>query len=157
MLRISKLADYGTVIMHYLARWPEQAFSASQVAQQVGIKTPTVSKLLKFLSGAELVVAKRGAGGGYRLARPAEEITVADIIVAIEGTLALTECSLGNNVCGQDADCALKENWRLINRLILETLQNVTLRDIIRPLIHQPLLVNRLQAKLQTAPQLQKA
>ncbi|MGB6976038.1 MAG: SUF system Fe-S cluster assembly regulator [Gammaproteobacteria bacterium] len=157
MLKISKLADYGTVIMHYLARWPNQAFSAAQVAQQVQMKAPTVSKVLKLLSGAELVVATRGAGGGYRLARPAKEISIAEVIAAIERAPALTECSLGNNICAQDMDCPIKDNWRLINRLIVETLQSVTLHDMTQPLAQQPLLVNRLKVKLQAAAQSQNS
>ncbi len=134
MLRISKLADYATVIMNYLAHHPEHWFSATAVSRQVHIAVPTVSKILKILLDSGLVISMRGAGGGYRLARQPEKITLAQVISAMEGTPALTECSQAAGTCAQDTVCALRHNWRVINRVILTALENLTLADMAKPL-----------------------
>lgn len=136
MLRISKLADYATGIMNHLAHYPEHVFSATEIAHQVHITVPTVSKILKLLLEAGLVVSSRGAEGGYRIARSAQEISIAQIITAIEGAPALTECSQ-HNLCTHDAICTMKGNWQTINRFILNALQSLTLADMAKPL-HMP-------------------
>lgn len=140
MLRISKLADYGTVIMNYLALHSEQVFSAAEIARNIHMQTPTVSKLLKLLLEADLVISIRGAEGGYRLARSAEQITIAQIIAAIEGLPALTECCDSVKLCAQDSFCAIKGNWKVVNRFILAALENLTLSDMTKPLALSPLL-----------------
>lgn len=130
MLRISKLADYGTVVMSYLAAYPQQVFSAAEIAKQIHVGTPTVSKVLKALQEAELVVSVRGAAGGYRLARAVDQITLADIVMAIEGRLAITECNMGEKQCMHDSVCAIKNNWQLINKIIFTALASWTLADM---------------------------
>ncbi len=134
MLRISKLADYATVIMNYLAARPEELASANEIAQRINLGTPTVSKVLKILCEASLVTSARGVEGGYRLARPAQSITLAEVVTAVDGIPALTECAQGAHSCIQEGVCAVKHNWRAINRFILETLQNLTLADMAQPL-----------------------
>jgi len=133
MLKISKLADYATVIMHYLAEHPENLQSANQIAQHVQLSLPTVSKILKKLFEAGLVTSMRGAGGGYKLAQAAKNITIAQVIAAIEGAPALTECSQTAHRCMQDSVCAVKHNWQMINNFILKTLNNLTLSDMAKP------------------------
>ncbi len=133
MLRISKLADYATGIMNHLAHYPAQVFSAAEIAHQVHISSPTVSKILKLLLEAGLVVSSRGADGGYRIARSAQEINIAQIITAIEGAPALTECSQ-HSLCSHDSICAVKSNWQMINHFILNALQSLTLADMAKPL-----------------------
>jgi Fe-S cluster assembly protein SufB len=130
MLRISKLADYATVIMNYLATAPEQIFSAAQIAKHIHVSIPTVSKVLKILQEAGLVVSLRGALGGYKLAMPAEEITLAQIVTAIEGQLAITECNIDANQCMHHSVCTVKSSWQLINKIIFKALASWTLADL---------------------------
>lgn len=134
MLRLSKLADYGIVIMHCLGTQPEKVLSATDVAQQVHLAIPTVSKLLKLLSEAKLVRSIRGSTGGYQIAKSAKEISIAELITAVEGQPALTECAQEGEICSQNAVCAVKHNWRIINQFVMRTLGGITLDDMSRPL-----------------------
>jgi FeS assembly SUF system regulator len=134
MLRISKLADYAIIIVSLMAHKSQLIQSAAQVAAEINLRLPTVSKILKLLSTAQLVTAHRGTGGGYQLARAAQEITLAQIVIAIEGSLAMTECCSSEILCSLDAFCSIKENWKTINKLILTTLGSLTLADMMRPL-----------------------
>lgn len=134
MLRISKLTDYAMVIMSYLALDPAAIASAAQITREVHLSLPTVSKILKILCDAELVASFRGTGGGYQLSRPAHAITVADVVVAIEGKLAMTECCLSGKTCALDSLCSIKDNWQVINKVILTALAGLTLKDMMQPL-----------------------
>ena len=142
MLRISKLADYGTVIMNFLAMEPTTVFSANEIAQKVHIAVPTASKVLKKLVNANLVTSVRGAEGGYRLAHSPQEITIADVITALDGQPALTECNAVTKKCSKDSVCAIRDNWRLINKVVLTALNSLTLADMSKPLEHHPLVSN---------------
>jgi FeS assembly SUF system regulator len=93
MLKLGKMADYGTMLMTVLAAEPGRQYSAQELATRTHVAAPTVSKLLKQLTRGGLIASLRGAQGGYRLARPAESITVADVIAAIDGPIALTQRS----------------------------------------------------------------
>jgi FeS assembly SUF system regulator len=119
MLRISKLADYSTVIVSALALEPKRLYSAKALADQVHIAVPTVSKLLKLMLNAGIVSSVRGVGGGYQLAAAPRDITIAQVVAAIEGKPALTECSLHAGSCVQDSVCAIKSNWRMINQIVI--------------------------------------
>lgn len=134
MLRISKLTDYATVIMSYLALDPNNVLSASRIARAIHLSAPTVSKILKILSEAGLVISFRGTGGGYRLARSSKEITLADVVSAIEGDLAITECCASNSTCALDSLCGIKDNWQIINKIILTTLAGLTVHDMTQSL-----------------------
>jgi FeS assembly SUF system regulator len=134
MLRISKLTDYATVIMSYLALNATQVASATHIAKEIRLGAPTVSKILKILCEAHLVTSYRGTGGGYQLARSSSEITVADIVSAIEGNLAMTECCSGKNLCALDSLCSIKENWQIINKIILTALSGLTLAQMTKPI-----------------------
>jgi FeS assembly SUF system regulator len=148
MLRVSKLTDYATVIMSYLALTPKTVVSAAQIAQEIHINLPTVSKILKILSEAGLVISFRGAGGGYQLARPITEITVAEVVTAIEGKLAMTECCINENICALDSLCSLKDNWKIINKMILTALAGLTLQDMMMPLAAQSLTLKGIPIKV---------
>lgn len=132
MLRLSKLADYGSQVMVYMAR-DESVHSASEVAQHLGIALPTVSKILKILARFELVESVRGAKGGYALARPAETINVAEIIDAMDGPISITECSVSIPTCAQADSCSTRSNWVGINKIIRDALEKVTLAQMISP------------------------
>lgn len=151
MLKVSKLADYATGIMSFLAGSPEALFSAAELARQLHMGIPTVSKILKLLLEAELLSSVRGVKGGYQLARPATAISLIAIITAIDGYPALTECS-HLRVCKQDATCTMKHNWRLVNRLMVHLLEKLTLADMSLPLTEHPLVATILGI---TTPQIE--
>lgn len=130
---MSKLTDYGTVIMAYMARRPRDVHSVAELAAVLGMAAPTTSKILKRLARHELVQSSRGAKGGYRLARPPEAISLADVIDAMEGPFGLTECSAVAGLCLQEAGCPLRDNWQRVNQVIRRTLDGVTLAEMSRP------------------------
>ena len=127
MLRISKLTDYGSVILAYMASHPGQTLSAASLSQAVHLPLATVSKLLKLFKRNRLVKSSRGKDGGYTLSRPSEEIFLVQIISAIEGPIALTECSVKKNLCKIENHCAIRPGWQSINRAIYNSLSQVTL------------------------------
>jgi len=130
MLRISKLTDYATVILAALAAQPAQVRTAMALAEQTRIAAPTVSKLLKQLQRAGLVTSTRGLHGGYQLARPATEISAAAILDALEGPVALTDCSVGHGNCGIEATCRVGRVWQRLNLAIRRSLYEVSLAQL---------------------------
>jgi FeS assembly SUF system regulator len=133
MLRISKLADYGTVVMVYLAKHPQELCNARDIALHTHLTVPTVSKLLKRLTVAGLLSSVRGAAGGYRLQRDASAISVAEIIYALDDYRGLTECSLESNSCSLHGVCHIQGNWRLISQVIEAALDNLSLDILAKP------------------------
>ena len=133
MLRINKLADYGTVVMVYLARRDEQLLNARDIAHHTRLSVPTVSKLLKRLTASGLLNSTRGASGGYRLQRPAAEISVADVIYALDEQRGLTECSFQPNECSLRGFCHVQGNWQLISQSIEAALDSVSLAALAGP------------------------
>ena len=148
MLRISKLTDYATVILSFLAQEPKRMASAAQIANSVHLGPPTVSKILKILGEAKLVISFRGTGGGYQLARDAEHITVAAVVSALEGQLAMTECCAIDNACALDSLCSIKDNWKVINKIILTALAGITLKDMMQPLTNHALTLKGIPIKV---------
>lgn len=134
MLRMSKLTDYGIVIMSYLAQTPKTMQSAAGIAESVGIALPTVSKILKILTREGFLISHRGLKGGYSLAYPADEISVADLVDALEGPIALTECSYAKGMCQQERSCSVRQNWLRINQAIRETLDGIQLAQMNTPI-----------------------
>jgi FeS assembly SUF system regulator len=130
MLRISKLTDYATVILARLAAEPERRFTAAQIATDTRLTTPTVSKLLKQLHRRNLVSSTRGLHGGYLLARPATQISAAQILDALEGPVALTECSSSESHCCIETSCLVGRAWQRINHAIRRSLQEITLTEL---------------------------
>jgi FeS assembly SUF system regulator len=136
MLRVTKLADYGIVMLTYFANHPESTYNARDISNAVRLPLPVASKVLKLLSKSGLLVSHRGTKGGYGLARPPEEITVASIIHALEGPIALTACSDANRDCSLVAACPVRTNWNMINQAIHSALERLTLAQMRQPLQH---------------------
>lgn len=135
MLRISKLADYGTVVMVYLAKHSNTLCNARDIAQHTHLTVPTVSKLLKRLTAANLLSSVRGVAGGYRLKKPAVEISIAEIIYALEETRGLTECSIHPEDCSLHGLCHIQGNWQLISQAIESALDAVSLDVLAKPVL----------------------
>jgi FeS assembly SUF system regulator len=132
MLRLSKFADYGTQVMAYMAR-DGAVHSASEVAAGLGISVPTVSKILKMLVRENLVASSLGARGGYMLARDPGEITIAEIINAMDGPISITECSGATTSCERESTCSTRSNWQGINHIIYDALNKVNLAQMTAP------------------------
>jgi FeS assembly SUF system regulator len=130
MLRISRLTDYATVLLATLAGEPQRVQTAASLAEQTRIAAPTVSKLLKQLQRAGLVTSTRGLHGGYQLARPAAQISAAAILDALEGPVALTDCSVGHGQCEIEATCRVGRVWQRLNLAILRALYDVSLAQL---------------------------
>jgi FeS assembly SUF system regulator len=140
MLRVTKLADYGIVMLTYFASHSEFTFNARDVAKEARLPLPVVSKVLKLLARNGLLASQRGIKGGYGLAKPPQEITVAEIIRALEGPIAVTECTDSiHGDCGLQLGCPVRTNWHLINRAIHDALEKITLAEMTQPL-PQPLV-----------------
>lgn len=137
MLRMNKLADYGTVVMVYLAKHQHELCNARDIALQTHLAVPTVSKILKRLTGAGLLTSVRGTSGGYRLQRPAVEISVSQIIFALEEHRGFTECSLQPNECSLQGVCAIQGNWRLISNAVEAALDSVSLDTLAKPSLNK--------------------
>lgn len=135
MLRITKLSDYAVLVLSDMCRPESQGpETARDVALRTRIPLPTVSKVLKLLARSGLVASERGKNGGYRLSRGAVAITIADIVDAVEGDIAITECSADDGgSCGLEGSCATEANWLRINDAIRRALSEITLADMIRP------------------------
>lgn len=144
MLRISKLADYGTLVMVYLAQCQLPLCNARDIALHTHLTVPTVSKLLKRLTAAKLLTSVRGVSGGYRLQRAACDISVAEIIYALEEQRGLTECSLHPNACSLQGVCRVQGNWQLINHAIAAALQSVSLDALAKPMM-QAVILDRIK------------
>jgi FeS assembly SUF system regulator len=130
MLRISKLTDYGTVILACLAGQPSRLWTAAEVAECTRIGLPTVSKLLKKLQRSGLVISTRGSHGGYQLSQPPAEITAARILDALEGPVAITECSGAHSTCGLESNCAVGHTWQRVNAAIRRALTDISLAQL---------------------------
>ena len=126
-MRLSNLADYAVVTMGAAARHCGGGrTSAAELAAETGLPAPTVAKLVSRLSAAGLLRSVRGAGGGLQLARPAAAITLADIVEAVEGPIALSACSDGGE-CAVDEHCAVRPHWPLVNETLRGALAGVSL------------------------------
>ena len=134
MLRISKMTDYAVVLATYMAA-AERPHAARDLALQTQIPEPTASKLLKKLTRAGVVVSQRGARGGYALARSPEEIGIHQVIEAIEGPIAVTECSdeSSDSLCEYETNCGVRANWQRINLAVQTALSDITLADMAFP------------------------
>jgi FeS assembly SUF system regulator len=133
VIRLSKLADYGIVIMTHLARHEARQLATPEIATATGVPIAMASKILKLLVRGELLGSHRGAHGGYGLARPAVAITVADVIEALDGPIAVTSCTEpGPSDCVIEAVCAARTNWRRINGAIREALDGITIDEMAR-------------------------
>jgi len=140
VLRISKLTDYGTLILVHLADYQEdKPCPASELAAGTGLALPTVQKVLKALARGELVISSRGAEGGYRLARRPEDISAAEILDVLEGPLAITECSHDDSHCELESNCQVGGAWQKISRAIRAAMTEIKLSDLHNPPAEFPL------------------
>ena len=131
-MRLSNLADYAVVTMSAAARHCGGArVSSAELAAETGLPAPTVAKLVSKLTAAGLLRSVRGAGGGLQLARPAAAISVADIVEAVEGPIALTACIDGTD-CSVDHDCRVKPHWPLVNDALRGALAGIPLTQLAR-------------------------
>lgn len=133
MLRLSNLADYGVVVMAAAAGMAEDngMVSAARVSEETGLPYPTVSKLMGRLARAGLLASFRGADGGFAVGRGADEITLAEIVEAIDGPIALTSCSIGEGECNYAEHCSLRPHWSLVSQAVRDVLDGVTLAAVL--------------------------
>ena len=135
MIRMTKQADYGIVLLSRMASDEERLFAAAELAEQTQLPAPTVSKILKILARGDVLESHRGVKGGYCLARRPENITVAAIITALDGPIAITECiDDGPGECSQEPICAVRGNWQRINQGIRQALEGITLAEMSAPI-----------------------
>lgn len=131
MVRLSKLTDYAVVLLAQMVRRDGKIATTSSLCEITGLAHPTVSKVLKRLTKTGLLIAHRGATGGYELARPADEISVADVVTALDGPIALTDCAQGSGQsCTMEKNCPINGQWNRVNRAIRDALQSVTLAEM---------------------------
>lgn len=131
MIRLSRLTDYGIVVMSHMAADRSSVVTARFLSERSKLPLPTVSKVLKILSKAKLIESQRGVNGGYQLARLPEQINVVEMIDALEGPIAMTKCSSADKeLCQIDEHCPVKDPWQKINVVVRGALSKLTLRDM---------------------------
>jgi FeS assembly SUF system regulator len=134
MIKLGRLTDYAVTLLTQMVSEDKGVWAASDLAEKSGLPLPTVSKILKQLAKSDIVAAQRGASGGYRLAKPAAEISVAAIIEAMDGPIALTECSDGGeHSCGVESICPMNGHWNKISRAVRTALEAVSIADMVMP------------------------
>ena len=131
-MKLSSFADYAVVLMSAAARHcGATKMNATTLAAETGIPLPTAQKLVSRLSAAGLLESSRGTGGGVRLSRPPATITLADVIEAVEGPIAMTACvDAGDHDCGIAGNCRVKPHWNAVNRAVRDALAGVTLATL---------------------------
>jgi FeS assembly SUF system regulator len=142
MIRLTRQSDYGIVLMSHLAARvagsgsPDEQWSAPDLAHALEIPLPMVSKTLKLLARGGLLVSQRGSKGGYTLSRPAAEISVAAIVEALEGPIAITDCTdstLAAHDCSRESICSVRDHWQVINQAVGRALSAISLADMVAP------------------------
>ena len=134
MIRMTKQADYGIVLLTRMASEAERQFTSGELAEETQLPAPTVSKILKILARQDLLASHRGVKGGYFLARGTEAITMAEIIGALDGPIAITECIDDTpGECSQEPSCAVRGNWQRINEAIRQALDGISLAEMAPP------------------------
>jgi len=148
MLRISKMTDYAIMVMVELNASKGAVLSAQALAERSNLELPTVSKVLKLLVKDGLVASYRGPSGGYSMTQDARDISVASIIAAIEGPIAMTECSVEEGLCAQEAMCSLRGNWQRISMAVARAMEGVSLAEMAEPprTAREPLRITTLNA-----------
>jgi FeS assembly SUF system regulator len=132
-MRLSHLADYAVVLMTAAARRPAAArLSATELSAETGLPLPTTQKLMGQLAACGLLRSMRGAAGGFSLAKPAESISLADIVEAVEGPIAMSACSDGKFDCALDAHCRVKPHMGIVGNAVRGALGAVSLTELAR-------------------------
>lgn len=137
MLKLGKMTDYAATVLVVLAQADEPRLTAQDVSARSLLEVPTVSKLLKLLVHAGLVHSTRGAYGGYSMAKSADQITVADLIAAIEGPVAMTECTIEGSECVQESSCQMAANWQKVTDVVQKALETVSFVEMLPKPIHK--------------------
>lgn len=151
MIRMTRLTDYGIMLLTHFARDRERLTrSARELAAETRLPLPTVSKVLKRLAHGRVLEAHRGVKGGFSLARRPEEVNLTEIITALEGPVAITQCSTHEEKCGLERQCIVRSNWRRINLVVLDALKRITLADMTHPLALLPAPVHRVNLQART-------
>lgn len=143
MLKISRMSDYAIVLLTAMAKTDATQYTARVLADDTGLTLPTVGKLLKMLSAGGLLLSQQGRNGGYRFARAANEISLANIIESIDGPIALTECFTVDHDCDREANCSLRPHWQAINQGVRQLLDSTSLAKLIEPVPQVPVWFNR--------------
>jgi FeS assembly SUF system regulator len=139
LIRLSKLTDYAVVMLSYMAVRETEVYTTGRLAERSAVPEPTAAKILKQLVRGGILKSQRGSAGGYELARPASQVTVAEIIVALDGPIALTACVEGSSDhCGVESLCSMRGNWNQVNRAIRSALEEISLADMALPFAHPP-------------------
>lgn len=139
MIRLTKLADYGIVLVAHMAGDPKNLHTASHLAKEAHVSVPTASKILKLLARKGILESHRGANGGYTLAREPAAISVAQVIAAMEGPIAVTECIEDTpGECVVEDVCRVRANWQKINDAVRGALEQITLQDMAQPFRELP-------------------
>lgn len=134
MIKLNRITDYAVVVLAQMAREPARLVTAPQLAQDSAVPLPTVSKLLKELARAGVLSSHRGVNGGYTLARAPEDVSVLEIIGALEGPVALTSCvEEAEDDCSVESLCPMRGNWNKVNTVIRGALSSVSLADMAMP------------------------
>ena len=152
MIRITKQTDYGVVLLTHMAGQPERLYNAPDLAAEAHLPLPMVSKILKLLTREGVLDSHRGVKGGYSLARSPHAISMAEIIAALEGPIAITECIEEVGDCVHERLCPVRSNWHRINEAVLTALQGITLAEMVHPL-PAPKLVTLGRGVFTAAPQ----
>ncbi len=134
MIRITKQTDYGIVLLTHLAAQSDRSLNAPELAAETQLPLPMVSKILKILVRDGMLASHRGVKGGYSLSRLPEEITMAEIIAALEGPIAITECIDVSSDCAHERLCPVRSNWQRINDAVRGALEQITLAEMTGPL-----------------------
>jgi FeS assembly SUF system regulator len=130
-MRLSNLADYAVVMLAAAVRKDGARLSATCLAEETGVPLPTAQKLVGRLAAAGLIVSSRGTGGGFRLSRCAAEISLADIVEAVEGPIAMTACvEAGKHDCGVEQTCRVRPHWDAVNSAMRGALAGVSLESL---------------------------
>ena len=135
MIRLSRLADYGLVLMGRMAAKPATVHTAVGLSEETQLPMPTVAKLLVRLTQGGLLLSHRGARGGYQLARPPAEISVGDIVVAVDGPIALTQCLEHGaaGACDVEPICPTRRGWNRLNDAVKRAFSEVSLAELAQP------------------------
>lgn len=133
MIILSRLADYGVIVATHLAGIPDRQVNAAAVAAATRLPPATVAKVLKRLAHGGIVTGARGAAGGYRLARAPEEISIAEVVAAIDGEIGVTQCASHVEGCDRTNFCPTRPHWAHINRAVSQALGAVTLAEMVGP------------------------
>ena len=145
MIRITKQTDYGIVLLTHMAVHTERQWNAPDLAGETRLPLPMVSKILKLLAREGLLASHRGVKGGYSLAKPAEETSMAEIVAALEGPIAITECIVEGD-CSHEADCSVRGNWQRINEAVRGALEGITLAEMARPKMPKLVTLGRMRS-----------